>query len=180
MLVICKNNVLFNSIRHSSQLKQLSSILKENFTRKIKKVNTIINDPPKISKTIIIPKDNNVKLEILKTNFSEDFDEISKILCKNTISINDENLFFFKLELINKSSSHLENKFFERIFWENLSKLKINSTKNIILIINFIEKFDLSSSVSNFKIIEKKIHFQINFFDPDTLIKTLILFTKLF
>ena len=180
MLVICKNNVLFNSIRHSSQLKQLSSILKENFTRKIKKVNTIINDPPKISKTIIIRKDNNVKLEILKTNFSEDFDEISKILCKNTISINDENLFFFKLELINKSSSHLENKFFERIFWENLSKLKINSTKNIILIINFIEKFDLSSSVSNFKIIEKKIHFQINFFDPDTLIKTLILFTKFF
>ena len=93
------------------------------------------------------------------------FDEISKILCKNTISINDENLFFFKLELINKSSSHLENKFFERIFWENLSKLKINSTKNIILIMNFIEKFDLSSSVSNFKIIEKKIHFQINFFE---------------
>ena len=84
------------------------------------------------------------------------------------------------MELINKSSSHLENKFFERIFWENLSKLKINSTKNIILIINFIEKFDLSSSVSNFKIIEKKIHFQINFFDPDTLIKTLILFTKFF
>ena len=179
MLVLSKKNWLIcNSIRNFMSTQQAINS-KINFSRKLKKIELKIKFISKIKTKSFFTEINDDKLKIEVNTVCQDLEEMSKILSKKIISIKDEDIFFAKLEEINKSPmNNLRNKLFERIFYENISKLRINSNKYIIHLIFFIEKYNFSSANLDFKVIDKKIFLHINFFDPDTIIKTLILYSK--
>jgi hypothetical protein len=181
MFLLGKKFLNKNFFENANRFNTHNSISKYLFSRKckpkLKKIKRLT-----ISKTKTMNLTNNSNKEMIvhsMRKLEKNLDEVMKIMIKKTIDINDEDFIFVLLTDINNLPlNKIENKFFFKHFSEGLNKLRLNTQKNIIQLINFIDKFQISPLILDFKSIEKKILMHINFLDPDSLLKTLILFKK--
>ena len=159
-------------------LKKIIYQIKEQFSRKIKIKHLQIL---KKKNNFFFPSDTKIfeNTAKLKSNLHNLIDVTSKILIKKTISLQDEEIFISNLTEINKMPlRNLENKFFENMFFENINRFQLNGTKSTIQLIIFLDKFLLYNNKFDFKIFEKKIHFNINVFDPLTIIRALEIYSR--
>ncbi len=181
MFLLEKNFLNKNIFQYTNRYIIHNSISKYLFSRKCK---PILKNIKRVSitntKTTNINNNSNKELIVhSKRKLEKNLEEIMKIILKKTIDVNDEDFVFVLLaEINNLPLNKIENKFFFKHFSEGLNKLRLNTQKNIIQLINFTDKFQLSPLNSDFKSLEKKIYLHINFFDPDSLLKTIILFKK--